>query len=128
MDVSTARLLHHAAAPRAAGEEHPNYYVARRSVGVGGLSANLSVQAVGRHAVRDLRHHRRWSMAAFDWAAQSAGAIELAYALLEDLTGLYPSVDLCTALTSEVLLHLPADGFVVADTDLLAWLEARGDR
>lgn len=128
MDVTTARLLHHAAAPRAAGEEHPNYYVGRRSLAVGGMTANLTVQAVGRHAVRDLRHHRRWSMAAFDWSSESAGAIELAYALLEDLTGMYPSAEICTELAVEVLLHLPADGFVLADMDLLGWLESRSDR
>ncbi len=128
MDLSTARLLHHAAAPRAAGDEHPNYYVGRRSVAIGGATVNLSVQAVGRHAVRELRHHRRWSMAAFDWAVQTAGAIELAYALLEDLTGMYPSVELCAELVAEVLVHLPADGFVLADMDLLGWLESRSDR
>lgn len=127
MDVTTARLLHHASAPRPAGEEHPTYYVARRSPGIGGMAAaNLSVQAVGRHAVRELRHHRRWSMAAFDWAVDSEGAVELAYALLEDLTGLYPSSELCAELAGEVLAHLPDDGFVVADMDLLGWLESRG--
>ncbi|HWT93491.1 MAG TPA: DUF6166 domain-containing protein [Solirubrobacteraceae bacterium] len=126
MDVTTARLLHHAAAPRPAGEEHPTYYVGRRSPGIGGMAANLSVQAVGRHAVRDLRHHRRWSMAAFDWGAETEGAVELAYALLEDLTGLYPSAGLCEQLATDVLARLPGDGFVVADMDLLGWLESRG--
>jgi hypothetical protein len=127
MDVTTARLLHHATAPRPAGEEHPTYYVGRRSAGIGGLAAaNLTVQAVGRHAVRDLRHHRRWSMAPFDWSADSDGAIELAYALLEDLTGLYPSAELCAELAGDVLARLPGDGFVLADLDLLGWLESRG--
>ena len=102
------------------------YYAGRRTIGVGGLSAlNLEVQAVDRGGLRPLEHHARWSDAPFDWGGGRDGAVELAYARLRDLTGMFPSLELCRELARDVLRELPLEGFVLGDLELLAWLDVR---
>ena len=106
--------------------EARTYYAGRRSLGIGGmLASNLEVQAVDRAGLRPLEHHARWSDAGFDWGGGRDGALELAYALLRDLTGMFPSLELCRELAEGVLRELPLDGFVLADAELLAWLDVR---
>ena len=102
------------------------YYAGRRALGVGGLKAmNLEVQAVDRAGLRPLPHHGRWSHAPFDWGGGREGALELAYALLRDLTGMFPSLELCEELAGDVLRDLPLQGFVLEDLALLDWLDVR---
>ena len=107
-------------------ERPTTYYAGRRALGVGGLAAlNLEVHAVDRAGLRPLEHAHRWSHAPFDWGGGRDGAVELAYALVLDLTGMFGSLELCDELARDVLRDLPLQGFVLADTDLLAWLDVR---
>jgi hypothetical protein len=95
--------------------EEQRYYVGRRPEGT-------EVFVVTGSDVMPLVHHGYQSDAAFDWGDLSAGALELAFALLIQSTERRPPDTICAAFCADVVGHLDRTGFLLGDDDIALWL------
>lgn len=74
--------------------------------------------------VRALPHPDRSSRVGFVWGRPGPGALDLAYAILEDTTGSPTLAErLARDLSWGVISRLPADTFRLSEHDVRAWLE-----
>jgi len=91
------------------------YYVGRRS-------ETTEVYSVSRTELEPLAHLNYQSSAAFDWGCFSAGALELAFAILAHTTESRPTDLVCQTFRAEVLACLDPAGFVLSRGDIALWL------
>lgn len=96
-------------------ERSERYYVGRRQ-------RRTEVFVVTANEVDRLPHHRYRSAAAFDWGDRTAGALELAFALLTLATDSRPPDQVCRAFSDQVVARLDRAGFVLGDGDIALWL------
>jgi hypothetical protein len=69
-----------------------------------------------------LEHPGYQSNAALDWGDLTAGALELAFAMLAHTTDSRPPDPICLTFWAEVVACLDRAGFVLADGDIALWL------
>ena len=91
------------------------YYVGRRP-------RDAQVYVVTGTAIEPLERPAYRSSSAFDWGDLTAGALELAFAMLADTTDSRPPDRICLTFWAEVVACLDRDGFVLADGDIALWL------
>jgi hypothetical protein len=91
------------------------YYVGRRP-------RDTEVYIVTATAVAPLEHPGYQSSAAFDWGDLTAGALELAFAILAHTTDSRPPDPICLTFWAEVVACLDSAGFVLGDGDIALWL------
>ncbi|MGH3266066.1 MAG: DUF6166 domain-containing protein, partial [Trebonia sp.] len=91
------------------------YYVGRRP-------RETEVHVVSASKVEPLEHLRYRSRVPFDWGAATAGALELAYALLVDTAHSQPPDAVCQAFLTDVVAGFEPDGFVLDEGDVALWL------
>lgn len=91
------------------------YYVGRRA-------RDPEVYIVTSTDVEPLEHPGYESSAAFDWGDLTAGALELAFAILAHTTGSRPPPPVCQTFWAEVVARLDRAGFVLGDGDVALWL------
>jgi hypothetical protein len=107
------------AAPTRFGHRHERgperYYVGRRA-------SLRRVYIVDRAGVEPLTHLRCRTEAEFDWGESGDGALELAFALLSHAAIGNPPEPVCRVFCDEVIVGLPADGFVLAYGQVALWL------
>lgn len=103
-----ARPVHH-------GDDSARYYVGRRP-------RETEVHVVTAATVEPVEHLRYRSEAPFDWGTSTAGALELAFALLVDTARSRPPDPVCKAFLSDVVALLEHDGFVLEAGDVALWL------
>lgn len=98
------------------------FYVGRRP-------AATEVFVVSAASVARLGHREHRSPAAFDWGQEAcwAGRLELAYALLADVTAHRPPEAATFSLYRYVVSRLARNGFVLSDVDLLLWISVEGE-
>jgi len=98
------------------------FYVGRRP-------ARTEVFVVGADSCARLEHREHRSPAAFDWGARApwTGRLELAFALLADVTAHRPPEATTFTLYRSVVSRLERDGWVLSDVDLLLWIYAEGE-
>lgn len=86
------------------------------------------MHVVSRTELEPLPHLHYQSSAAFDWGACTAGALELAFALLAHATESSPTDLVCRAFRAELVSCLDRSGFVLSHGDIALWLmSAFGD-
>jgi hypothetical protein len=98
---------------RSRGSER--YYVGRRPHAT-------EVYVVSGTEIEPLGHPGYQSNASFDWGERTAGALELAFAMLAHTTDSRPPDPICLTFWAEVVACLDPAGFVLADGDLALWL------
>jgi hypothetical protein len=91
------------------------YYVGRRP-------HDTEVYVVTGTGIVPLEHPGYQSDAAFDWGDLTAGALELAFAMLAHTTDSRPPDPICLTFWAEVVACLDRAGFVLADGDIALWL------
>jgi hypothetical protein len=91
------------------------YYVGRRPEAT-------EVYVVSAIDLQPLAHLGYRSTAVFDWGCVAAGALELAFAMLADMTGHRPTGLVCSSFCEDVVAHLDHAGFVLTDGDIAVWL------
>jgi len=91
------------------------YYVGRRP-------RDTEVYIVTVTEAEPLDHLRYKSTAAFDWGDLTAGALELAFAILAHITDSRPPDPICQTFWAEVVACLDRAGFVLGDGDIARWL------
>lgn len=91
------------------------YYVGRR------LDAT-EVHIVSRAGLEPLPHLNYQSSEAFDWGRSTAGALELAFAMLACTTQTRPTDLVCRTFCAQVVAWLDPAGFVVSHDDIALWL------
>ena len=91
------------------------YYVGRRP-------ATTEVHVVSRTQLEPLAHLNYHSQAAFDWGDLTAGALELAFAMLAHSTESRPTDLVCRTFRAEVLASLDRAGFLLSSGDIALWL------
>lgn len=115
----TSDLLGTRVAPRPARRPRlhrpERYYVGRRP-------NDTEVYIVSRVELEPLAHLNYQSSAAFDWGCLSAGALELAFAMLAHTTESRPTDLVCETFRAEVLACLDPAGFVLSRGDIALWL------
>lgn len=82
--------------------------------------------------IAPLEHPGYRGNAPFDWGAVSAGALELAFALLAHTTDSRPPDLICETFRADVVAGLEHPGFVLTDGEISLWLlttfaDARAD-
>lgn len=82
-----------------------------------------AVYVVTREQVEPLAHVHHGSSAPFDWGTIAPGALELAAALLSDVSGRRPPHFACLEFCSEVVRCLLPGGFILSADDVDALLE-----
>lgn len=95
--------------------EPERYYVGRRPY-------ETEVYVVTGTAIVPLQHPDYQSDAAFDWGDLTAGALELAFAMLAHTTDSRPPDPICLTFWADVVARLDRAGFVLADGDIALWL------
>jgi hypothetical protein len=98
---------------RSRGSER--YYVGRRP-------HDTEVYVVTGTEIEPLEHRGYLSAAAFDWGELTAGALELAFAMLAHTTDSRPPDPICLTFQAEVVACLDRAGFVLGDGDIALWL------
>lgn len=91
------------------------YYVGRRP-------RETDVYIVTGTELEPLEHPSYQSSAAFDWGDLTAGALELAFAMLAHTTDSRPPDPICLTFRAEVVAYLDRAGFVLGDGDIALWL------
>jgi hypothetical protein len=91
------------------------YYVGRR------LDAT-EVYIVSRAELEPLPHLNYQSGEAFAWGCSTAGALELAFAMLASTTETRPTDVVCRTFCAQVVACLDPAGFVVSHGDIALWL------
>jgi hypothetical protein len=89
---------------------------------VGRRPHDTEVYIVTATEVEPLEHPRYQSSAAFDWGDLTAGALELAFAMLAHTTDSRPPDPICLIFRTEVVARLDRAGFVLGDGDIALWL------
>ena len=92
---------------------------------VGHRGARAEAYIVTREAVAPLTRGAFGADAAFDWGRPGAGATELSFALLCDATHRSPPDAVVAELVADIVVGLPADGFVLDAEHLHRWLAHR---
>ena len=121
--AAEARVTEHPlsarAAPRPAGRrrlQRPElYYVGRRP-------ATTEVHIVSRTELEPLPHLNYQSGVPFDWGCWTAGALELAFAMLAHTTESRPTNLVCRTFCGEIVACLDPAGFVLSHGDVALWL------
>jgi hypothetical protein len=121
--AAEARVTEHPlsarAAPRPAGRrrlQRPElYYVGRRP-------AATEVHIVSRTELEPLHHLNYQSGVPFDWGCWTAGALELAFAMLAHTTESRPTNLVCRTFCGEIVACLDPAGFVLSHGDIALWL------
>lgn len=116
--TSMQTALNLRAHPRAATRDRrrsEHYYVGRRPEAT-------EVYVVSAAASEPLEHHGYQSSASFDWGAPTAGALELAYAVLAHITESRPPDPICATFCSDVVASLDRSGFVLGHGEVALWL------
>ncbi|WP_320671774.1 DUF6166 domain-containing protein [Patulibacter defluvii] len=105
---------------RPAGLRPAWFYVGRRR--------GPEVLVVSGAAVERLAHREYRSPAPFAWGAGASwlGRVELAFALLADLSGRRPPDAVAFALYGGLVGRLPAARFVLSEVELERWLARAG--
>jgi hypothetical protein len=98
---------------RSRGSER--YYVGRRP-------RDTEVYVVTDTDTEPLEHPGYRSNAALDWGGLTAGALELAFAMLARTTDSRPPDPICLTFRAEVVARLDRAGFVLAEGDIALWL------
>jgi len=98
---------------RACGSER--YYVGRRP-------HETEVYVVSGTEIEPLEHPGYESNSAFDWGDDTAGALELAFAMLAHATDSQPPDPICLTFRTDVVACLDRGGFVLGDDDIALWL------
>jgi hypothetical protein len=98
---------------RSRGSER--YYVGRRP-------HETEVYVVRGTEIERLAHPGYQSNAAFDWGERTAGALELAFAMLAHTTDSRPPHPICLTFWTDVVACLDRAGFVLGDGDIALWL------
>jgi hypothetical protein len=98
---------------RSRGSER--YYVGRRP-------RDTEVYVVTDTDTEPLEHPGYRSNAPLDWGDLTAGALELAFAMLAHTTDSRPPDPICLTFWAEVVARLDHAGFVLADGDIALWL------
>lgn len=80
------------------------------------------VYVVTGDEVGPLEHPAYRSDAPLDWGELSAGALELAFALLACSTGRRPPDAICRIFRRDVIARLDHTGFVLGDGEIALWL------
>jgi hypothetical protein len=91
------------------------YYVGRRP-------REAEVYIVTATEVEPLEHPRYQSTAEFDWGEETAGALELAFAMLAHTTDSRPPDTICLTFRAEVVARLDRAAFVLGDGEIALWL------
>jgi hypothetical protein len=100
-------------ARRSRGSER--YYVGRRP-------RDTEVYVVTDTDTEPLEHPGYRSNAPLDWGDLTAGALELAFAMLAHTTDSRPPDPICLTFWAEVVARLDRAGFVLAEGDIALWL------
>ncbi|MGH2889714.1 MAG: DUF6166 domain-containing protein [Solirubrobacteraceae bacterium] len=103
------------AIPALRADDPARYYVGRRP-------RETEVHVVTVATVEPLVHLGYRSAAPFDWGTSTAGALELAFALLIDTARSRPPDAVCRAFLADVVSVLEPDGFVLEAGDVALWL------
>ena len=77
---------------------------------------------VDRAAPRRLAHLGYRTSTPFHWGGCTDGALELAFAILADVTHSRPTDLVCRAFCREVVARLDRAGFVLCHGDIALWL------
>lgn len=101
--------------PALRADDLARYYVGRRPGGT-------EVHVVTAATVEPLEHLGYRGDAPFDWGASTAGALELAFALLVDTARSRPPDAVCRAFLADVVAVLEPEGFVLEAGDVALWL------
>ena len=104
--------------PRGAEPFPERYYVGRRPA-----SSTPQVFLVGE-GVEPLRHPGFRTTAGFDWGRDTAGALELAYAMLSHALAASAAKATCRQFAREILAALDPDGFVLSCEEVVRWVIA----
>jgi len=91
------------------------YYVGRRP-------RDTEVYIVTATEVARLQHPGYQTSTAFDWGDLTAGALELAFAMLAHTTDSRPPDPICRTFRAEVVARLDPAGFVLGEGDIALWL------
>ena len=121
--AAEARVTEHPLSARAASRpagrrrlQRPElYYVGRRS-------AATEVHIVSRTDLEPLHHLNYQSGVPFDWGCWTAGALELAFAMLAHTTESRPTNLVCRTFCGEIVACLDPAGFVLSHGDVALWL------
>jgi len=105
---------------RRARRDHPG----RARLYAGHRGDRAQVYVVTRHDLRSLAPVRSCGPA-YDWGADTPGALALARALLADFSGQRAPAAVEAALAVGPIADLPHDGFVLDACDLQRWLARR---
>ena len=115
--TSDPLLARSAPAPTRRQRSHrpDRYYVGRRP-------ATTEVHIVSRTELEPLPHLNYQSGVPFDWGCWTAGALELAFAMLAHTTESRPTNLVCRTFCGEIAACLDPAGFVLSHGDVALWL------